>query len=74
MVEGNGPPGMFVNGIRVDGSMGAPGGIGNEASAPSGAVSLADALEKQAGLRLEPMKRKVQVMVIDHIEQKPTEN
>jgi uncharacterized protein (TIGR03435 family) len=74
MVEGNGPPGTFLNGIGVGGGMGAPGDTGNEASAPSGAVSLADALEKQAGLRLEPMKRKVQVMVIDHIEQKPTEN
>jgi uncharacterized protein (TIGR03435 family) len=26
------------------------------------------------GLKLEPMKRKVQVMIIDHIEQKPNEN
>jgi uncharacterized protein (TIGR03435 family) len=74
MVEGNGPPGSFVNGIRVGFDMRAPGDAGNEASAPSGAVSIAEALEKQAGLKLEPMKRKVQVMVIDHVEQKPTEN
>ena len=47
---------------------------GNEASAPSEAVSFSEALEKQLGLKLEPMKRKVQVMVIDHIEPKPTEN
>jgi len=74
MVEGNGPPGSFVNGLRVGGGMRAPGDAGNEASAPSGAVSFSDALEKQLGLKLEPMKRKVQVMVIDHIEQKPSEN
>jgi uncharacterized protein (TIGR03435 family) len=74
MVEGNGPPGSFVNGIRVGVGMRAPSDAGNEASAPSGAVSFSDALEKQLGLKLEPMKRNVQVMVIDHIEQKPTEN
>ena len=74
MMEGKGPPGSFVNGLKVGGSMRAPSDAGNDASAPSGAVSFADALEKQLGLKLEPMKRKVQVMVIDHIEPKPTEN
>ena len=83
MIEGNGPPGSFVNGLKVGGggmrglivpAGTAPSGAGNEASAPSETVSFSDALEKQLGLKLEPMKRKVQVMVIDHIEQTPTEN
>jgi uncharacterized protein (TIGR03435 family) len=73
MIEGNGPPGSFVNGLRVGLGARAPD-IAGEASAPSGAVSFSDALEKQLGLKLEPMKRKVQVMAIDHIEPKPTEN
>jgi len=41
---------------------------------PSGAVSLFDALSKQLGLKLEMQKRPLPVLVIDHIEEKPTEN
>lgn len=44
------------------------------ASDPNGAISLGDAMEKQLGLKLELQKRPVPVMVIDHIEQKPTDN
>ncbi len=44
------------------------------ASDPSGALSLPDALNKQLGLKLELRKRPVPVLVIDHVEQKPTEN
>ena len=44
------------------------------ASDPNGAVSLPEAMEKQLGLKLEPVKRQVAVLVIDHIEQKPTDN
>jgi uncharacterized protein (TIGR03435 family) len=46
----------------------------NAASDPNGAVSLPDAISKQLGLKLEQMKRPVQVLVIDHVEPKPTEN
>jgi uncharacterized protein (TIGR03435 family) len=45
-----------------------------EPSAPSGSVSFADAVEKQLGLKLEKRKRPEPVLVIDHIEQKPTDN
>jgi uncharacterized protein (TIGR03435 family) len=45
-----------------------------EASLPSGAISLFDALTKQLGLKLEMQKRPVPVLVIDHINQKPTDN
>ena len=44
------------------------------ASDPNGAVSLNDAIEKQLGLKLEMQKRPVEVLVIDHIEQKPLDN
>jgi len=39
-----------------------------------GGVSLLDAVEKQLGLKLEVRKRTLPVFVIDHIEEKPTEN
>jgi uncharacterized protein (TIGR03435 family) len=41
---------------------------------PSGGLSIFEAVEKQLGLKLEKQKRSVPVIVIDHIEQKPTEN
>ncbi len=40
----------------------------SEASTPSGAVS------RQMGLKLVKEKRSLPVLVIDHIERKPTEN
>jgi uncharacterized protein (TIGR03435 family) len=45
-----------------------------DASVPNGAITLPEAIEKQLGLRLELQKRPVKVLVIDHVEQKPTEN
>ena len=45
-----------------------------DAAEPSGAISLFEAIEKQLGLKLEPQKRTGSVLVIDHIERKPTEN
>ncbi len=47
---------------------------GAPASDPSGAVSLLDAINKQLGVKLEKQTRPISVLVIDHIEQKPTEN
>jgi uncharacterized protein (TIGR03435 family) len=44
------------------------------ASDPSGALSLPDAVRKQLGLKLELKKRPMQVLVIEHIDEKPTEN
>jgi uncharacterized protein (TIGR03435 family) len=43
------------------------------ASDPTGGISLFDAVEKQLGLKLVAEKRPIQVLVIDHIEPKPTE-
>ena len=47
---------------------------GAAASDPMGGLTLSEALEKQLGLRLEIEKRPVSVLVIDHIERKPTDN
>jgi uncharacterized protein (TIGR03435 family) len=44
------------------------------ASDPNGAIPLGEALEKQLGLKLELRKHPMTVLVIDHIEQKPTDN
>jgi uncharacterized protein (TIGR03435 family) len=54
---------------------GAPTGPGaDQASDPTGALSLLDALPKQLGLKLEMQKHPKPVLVIDHVEQKPTDN
>jgi uncharacterized protein (TIGR03435 family) len=44
------------------------------AADPAGSISLFGAVEKQLGLKLQPHKRPMPVVVIDHIEQKPTDN
>ncbi len=58
-----------------------PGGVtpppspdGSASSDPSGAISLPDAMFKQLGLKLEMQKRSVPMLVIDHVEPKPTDN
>jgi uncharacterized protein (TIGR03435 family) len=44
------------------------------ASDPSGGISLPDAMNKQLGLKMELRKRPMQVLVIDHVEEKPIDN
>ncbi len=44
------------------------------ASDPGGGISLADAISKQLGLKLEMRKRVLPVAVIDRIQEKPTPN
>lgn len=55
-------------------SFSAPGQIPKGDVDPNGAISLPDAMEKQIGIRMEMQKHPVEVLVIDHIERKPTEN
>jgi uncharacterized protein (TIGR03435 family) len=55
------------------GDAGASAGGALTASDPTGALSLMDALNKQLGLKLEMQKRSLPVLVIDHVEEKPTE-
>jgi uncharacterized protein (TIGR03435 family) len=69
------PAGIFqFNGARNPDEAAPAGGAVPEASLPSGALSLFDALTKQLGLKLEMQKRPVPVLVIDHVEQKPVDN
>jgi len=49
-------------------------GDASTASDPSGALSIFDAVSKQLGLKLEKQKRPLPVLVIDHVEEKPTDN
>ena len=51
-----------------------PSADASASSDPSGAISLPDAMIKQLGLRLEMQKRSVPMLVIDHVEPKPTDN
>jgi uncharacterized protein (TIGR03435 family) len=54
-------------------AMAAAGGQA-EAAAPDGGITIFDALEKQLGLKLEKRNIPMPVVILDHIEQKPTEN
>jgi uncharacterized protein (TIGR03435 family) len=65
----------MMAGARASLPPGAAGPADNTASDPiGGGLSLFDAVEKQLGLKLEMRKRTYPVFVIDHIEEKPTEN
>jgi uncharacterized protein (TIGR03435 family) len=46
----------------------------NAAPGPTDAISLQHAIQQQLGLRLEIQKRPGQVLVIDHLDESPTEN
>jgi uncharacterized protein (TIGR03435 family) len=60
--------GVVNNGRGGDASAGALA-----ASAPTGALSLFDALQKELGLKLEQHKRPMPVLVIDHIDEQPSD-
>jgi uncharacterized protein (TIGR03435 family) len=70
------PIGLMQNvgggGRGADGSPSPP--ATTVASDPTGGITLFEAIEKQLGLKLELQKRPAQVLVIDHIEQKPIDN
>jgi uncharacterized protein (TIGR03435 family) len=51
-----------------------PAGGAGAAADPIGGVSVFEAVDKQLGLKLVEQKRPVTVLVIDHIEQNPTDN
>ena len=46
----------------------------SEPSDPNGALSVQEAMEKQLGLKLVMRKRPVPVLVVDRIEEKPSDN
>ena len=61
-------------------SNGGRGGSGSDGNAPAQAstplpdVTVFEALDKQLGLKAEEQKHPIPVLVIDHVNQKPTEN
>jgi uncharacterized protein (TIGR03435 family) len=58
------PPGALQNGAAPDAS----------AAEPNGAISLAEALNGQLGLKLQSRKVMAPVLVIDHVNTTPTGN
>ena len=77
ILNSGGRGGMMVytpSGTGIVGGTAAPSGDGSGAADPSGRLSIFEAVSKQLGLKLEMQKRPFPVLVIDSIEQKPTEN
>jgi uncharacterized protein (TIGR03435 family) len=80
VLDKTGLPGSYDLTLNYSGSAklraSSPSAAGDAAAAsdPGGGLSLFDALTKQAGLKLEKVKRPVPVVVIDHIDETPTEN
>ena len=67
LIYGRGPAPMAAGGEGR-------GGPVAEASDPSGTLTIFEAIEKQLGLKLQMEKRPEPVIVIDHLEEKPTGN
>jgi len=67
---------MMAMRMGPGGPAGGPPGEGPAAASDpmGGGYTIFEAVEKQLGLKLESQKRPLPVIVIDHIEQKPTEN
>jgi uncharacterized protein (TIGR03435 family) len=60
---------------RVLASLAGPGAGGDAAaSEPNGAISFAEALNRQLGLKLQSRKVMAPVLVIDHVNEMPSEN
>ena len=69
------PIGVLQGGAGRGGEAGpVAGGAALSASEPNGALSLPEALDRQLGLKLELQKRPMEVLVFDHIAEKPVEN
>jgi uncharacterized protein (TIGR03435 family) len=66
--------GGMMGGPGRGGDGGLPGGDLAAASDPTGGITIFQAIEKQLGLKLEMQKRSLPVIVIDRLEQKPTDN
>jgi uncharacterized protein (TIGR03435 family) len=56
------------------GSSGPAGEMGAIAVDPNGGVTIVEALDRQLGLKMKLQKHPMPVLVVDHIEPKPTEN
>jgi uncharacterized protein (TIGR03435 family) len=70
---GNGGGNPFTGTPRGDATQtGAGPGVGGQSEDPSGATFF-EAMEKEVGLKLEHIRKPGQVMIIDHLEEKPKE-
>ncbi len=65
---------MMMMGGGRGGDAGQAAGAVPSASDPTGGLTIFEAVQKQLGLKLEKQKRSMPVVVIDHLEEKPTEN
>jgi uncharacterized protein (TIGR03435 family) len=64
-------PAMFLNGPGRSSDAGQTAPVAPD---PSGGFTIFESIEKQLGLKLETQKRTLPVIVIDRIQQKPTDN
>ena len=46
----------------------------NEVATGAGALDIFAAIQQQLGLKLEPNKEPIDVLIVDHVERVPTEN
>ncbi|ADW68804.1 TIGR03435 family protein [Granulicella tundricola] len=76
VVDGTGIKGSYDFTLSFSSADKVQPGAGDAAvgSDPNGALSVFDAVSRQLGLKLEKTKRPSPVLVIDHIEETPTEN
>jgi uncharacterized protein (TIGR03435 family) len=68
------PPPVILGHIEWKGGTASAPTVGGQASDPDSSISIFEALEKQLGLKLESRKAMGTVLVIDHVDEKPTDN
>ncbi len=66
--------GAFPNGGGRGGEAGQPAAGVVAATDPTGALTFFEAVERELGLKLEVRKHLMPILVIDHVEQRPTDN
>ncbi len=79
VLDGTGIEGAWDFSVHFDTFSMRPGGgataaADGAASDPTGSISFVDAIQRELGLKLEMHKRPEPVLVIDHMEEYPTEN
>jgi uncharacterized protein (TIGR03435 family) len=67
-------PARNIPGQLPGGAAGPSSGAPGPAADPTGGMTIFEALDRQLGLKLEIKKHPMPVLVIDHVEEKPTEN